>query len=55
MRDMRLGNMRLKCSNVVGYDFCFPKLIFLSGVLPLNIRFRIIRLIFKKCYIHGVI
>ena len=35
------------------HGFCFPKLVFLNSILPLNIGFRVIELIFKECHIHG--
>ena len=47
-----VNNNRLKYLKF-GHGFCFPKLIFLNSILPLNIGFGVMRLIFKECHIYG--
>ena len=43
---------KLKCLRF-SHGFYFSKLVFLNYILPLNISFGVIRLIFKECHIHG--
>ena len=47
-----VNNNRLKCLRF-DHSFCFSKLVFLNSILPFNINFGVIGLIFKECHIYG--
>ena len=47
-----VNNNKLKCLRF-GHNFYFLKLVLMNSILPLNVGFGVIGLIFKECHIHG--